>query len=97
MELHQYSKEDTPSGENMPASESAAPFSITATDILEHLFCPRFSYFELFLVIPEHQEKRFTVQPPPWTTSSRSTRTGSLQTTAISWPSTASSSGRTWT
>lgn len=43
-------------------SDSAAPFSITATDILEHLFCPRFSYFEIFLGIPEHQEKRFKVQ-----------------------------------
>jgi CRISPR-associated exonuclease Cas4 len=39
-----------------------APFSITATDILEYLYCPRFSYFELYLKIPEHQEKRFKVQ-----------------------------------
>ncbi len=37
-------------------------FSITATDILEYLFCPRFTYFELYLQIPEHQEKRFKVQ-----------------------------------
>ncbi len=39
-----------------------AAFSITATDILEHLFCPRFTYFEIYLKIPEHQEKRFKVQ-----------------------------------
>ncbi|MCK4388740.1 MAG: CRISPR-associated protein Cas4 [Desulfobacterales bacterium] len=37
-------------------------FSITASDILEHLFCPRFTYFELYLKISEHQEKRFKVQ-----------------------------------
>lgn len=36
--------------------------SVTATDILEHLYCPRFSYFEHCLDIPEHQEKRFKVQ-----------------------------------
>lgn len=36
--------------------------SITATDILEFLFCPRFTYFEQYLKIPEHQEKRFKVQ-----------------------------------
>jgi CRISPR-associated exonuclease Cas4 len=37
-------------------------FSLTATDILEHIYCPRFSYFEKLLDIPEHQEKRFKVQ-----------------------------------
>lgn len=37
-------------------------YSITATDTLEYLFCPRFTYFELYLKIPEHQEKRFKVQ-----------------------------------
>ncbi len=39
-----------------------AEFSITASNILEYLFCPRFTYFELYLKIPEHQEKRFKVQ-----------------------------------
>ena len=39
-----------------------AGFSITASEVLEHLFCPRFTYFELYLNIPEHQEKRFKVQ-----------------------------------
>jgi CRISPR-associated exonuclease Cas4 len=37
-------------------------FSITASDILEYLFCPRFTYFENYLDIPQHQEKRFKVQ-----------------------------------
>lgn len=37
-------------------------FSITATEILEHLFCPRFTYFEVYLGISEQQEKRFKVQ-----------------------------------
>lgn len=37
-------------------------FSVMATDILEHLYCPRFTYFELYLKIPENQEKRFKVQ-----------------------------------
>lgn len=37
-------------------------FSLTATDILEYLYCHRFAYFELYLMIPEHQEKRFKVQ-----------------------------------
>ncbi|WP_449244100.1 CRISPR-associated protein Cas4 [Desulfobacca acetoxidans] len=37
-------------------------YSISATDILEYLYCPRFAYFESYLCIPEHQEKRFKVQ-----------------------------------
>jgi len=37
-------------------------FSVTATHILEYLYCPRFAYFENVLDIPEHQEKRFKVQ-----------------------------------
>jgi CRISPR-associated exonuclease Cas4 len=36
--------------------------SITASDILEYLFCPRFIYFENYLDIPQHEEKRFKVQ-----------------------------------
>ena len=35
--------------------------SITATHLLEYLYCPRFSYFERVLDIPEHQGKRFKV------------------------------------
>jgi CRISPR-associated exonuclease Cas4 len=36
--------------------------SITATHLLEYLYCPRFSYFEHVLDIPEHQGKRFKVE-----------------------------------
>jgi len=43
----------------MPMTEQKA--SITATSILEYLYCPRFTYFEEYLKIPEHQEKRFKV------------------------------------
>jgi CRISPR-associated exonuclease Cas4 len=41
--------------------ETTAP-SITITQVLEHLFCPRFTYFEHVLAIPERQEKRWKVQ-----------------------------------
>ncbi len=34
---------------------------ITATDILEYLYCPRFTWFELYMKIPEHQGRRFKV------------------------------------
>ena len=34
---------------------------ITASHLLEYLFCPRFTYFEFVLCVPEHQEKRFKV------------------------------------
>jgi len=37
-------------------------FSVTASDLLEHLFCPRFTYFQGYLHIPQHEEKRFKVQ-----------------------------------
>lgn len=40
----------------------AESYSITATDLLEFLYCERFTYFELYLKIPEHQDKRFKVQ-----------------------------------
>ena len=39
-----------------------AAISITASHLLEYLFCPRFIYFENYLDIPQHQEKRFKVQ-----------------------------------
>ena len=35
---------------------------LTVTHLLEHLFCPRFNYFEYVLGIPERQEKRTLVQ-----------------------------------
>ncbi len=35
---------------------------ITPTDLLQYLYCPRFTYFFHVLSISEHQEKRFKVQ-----------------------------------
>ncbi|RLB87388.1 MAG: CRISPR-associated protein Cas4, partial [Deltaproteobacteria bacterium] len=46
--------------DNIDTGEPAS--SITASDILEYLFCPRFTYFENYLDIPQHEEKRFKVQ-----------------------------------
>ncbi len=37
-------------------------YSLTASHLLEYLFCPRFTYFEYVLDIPEYQEKRFKVE-----------------------------------
>lgn len=37
-------------------------FSLTATHMLEYLYCPRFTYFEHVLGIPEYQEKRYKVE-----------------------------------
>lgn len=36
-------------------------YSITASHLLEYLFCPRFTYFEYVLDIPQHEERRFKV------------------------------------
>jgi len=36
--------------------------SLTASDLLEHLFCPRFTYFEKYLHISQHEEKRYKVE-----------------------------------
>jgi CRISPR-associated exonuclease Cas4 len=38
------------------------PIPLTVTHILEHLYCPRFTYFEYVLGLPEHQERRPLVQ-----------------------------------
>jgi CRISPR-associated exonuclease Cas4 len=35
---------------------------LTVTHVLEHLYCPRFTYFEYVLGIAEHQERRPLVQ-----------------------------------
>lgn len=37
------------------------PLRMTGTDLLEYAFCPRFIYYENFLEIPEHQERRYKV------------------------------------
>ncbi len=34
---------------------------ITPSDVIEHLFCPRFTYFMNCLNIPQHEEKRYKV------------------------------------
>src|SRR5436305_720402 len=31
---------------------------LTVTHVLEHLYCPRFTYFEYVLAVPERQERR---------------------------------------
>lgn len=36
-------------------------FSLTPTHILEYLYCPRFTYFEYVLRVPEFQEKEYKV------------------------------------
>jgi len=35
--------------------------STTVTHVLEHLYCPRFTYYEYVLAIPERQERRWKV------------------------------------
>lgn len=36
-------------------------FSITPSHIIEYLFCPRFTYFEFVLAIPQYEEKNYKV------------------------------------
>ena len=43
-----------------PAEGAAIP--LTVTHVLEHLYCPRFTYFEYVLAVPERQERRWKVQ-----------------------------------
>jgi len=38
------------------------PVPLTVTHVLEHLYCPRFTYFEYVLAVPERQERRPLVQ-----------------------------------
>lgn len=33
--------------------------SITPSDIIQYLYCPRFTYFEYVLAIPQHEEKSY--------------------------------------
>ena len=35
---------------------------ITPYEVVEHVFCPRFTYFEKVLMIPQHEEQRYKVQ-----------------------------------
>src|ERR1700731_2045611 len=50
----------TPLPTVQPSEPSAVP--LTVTHLLEHLFCPRFTYFEYVLGVSERQEKRPLVQ-----------------------------------
>ncbi len=43
------------------AQAESPPIPLTVTHILEHGYCPRFTYFENVLTIPEHQERRTLV------------------------------------
>ena len=36
-------------------------FSLTPSHIIEHLFCPRFTYFEYVLRIPQYEERHYKV------------------------------------
>jgi len=38
--------------------DELAVIPLTVTQVLEHGYCPRFTYFEYVLAIPEHQERR---------------------------------------
>lgn len=54
-----------PSPEPLPIAEppsEPAPLPLTVTHALEHLYCPRFTYFEYVLAVPERQERRLLVQ-----------------------------------
>jgi len=35
---------------------------ITPYEVMEHVFCPRFTYFEKVLMIPQHEEQRYKVR-----------------------------------
>ncbi|MEO0010051.1 MAG: CRISPR-associated protein Cas4 [candidate division WOR-3 bacterium] len=43
-----------------PADDESTPM-LTPSEIIEHLFCPRFTYFMHCLKIPEHEENRYIV------------------------------------
>ncbi|MFK7978695.1 MAG: CRISPR-associated protein Cas4, partial [Saprospiraceae bacterium] len=36
-------------------------FSITPSQIIEYLFCPRFTYFEYVLRIPQYEDRHYKV------------------------------------
>jgi CRISPR-associated exonuclease Cas4 len=42
----------------LPLAAEPASIPLTVTHLLEHLYCPRFTYFEHVLCIPERQERR---------------------------------------
>lgn len=50
------------SDEKALVSPEPPPIPLTVTHVLEHLYCPRFTYFECVLGVPERQERRLLVQ-----------------------------------
>ena len=42
--------------------DTGVTVSITPSEVLEYLFCPRFIYFMEVLKIPQHEEQRYKVQ-----------------------------------
>lgn len=44
------------------SSENYLQISITPSQVMEYLYCPRFIYFMECLNIPQHEEQRFKVQ-----------------------------------
>lgn len=46
---------------NLNISDPASEVMFTPSEILEHLFCPRFTYFMHCLKIPQREEKRYKV------------------------------------
>jgi CRISPR-associated exonuclease Cas4 len=51
----------TPADSNRATAEPP-PIPLMVTHVLEHLYCPRFTYFEYVLGVPERQERRLLVQ-----------------------------------
>ncbi len=45
-----------------PEVESLSDNSITASQMLEYLYCPRFTYFEYVMDIPQNEGQRFKVE-----------------------------------
>jgi len=46
----------------LPVISEPPVIPLTVTHVLEHLYCPRFTYFEYVLAVPERQELRPLVQ-----------------------------------
>lgn len=46
--------------DSLPFDSESTPM-ITPSEIIEHLFCPRFTYFMNCLNIPQHEEQRYKV------------------------------------
>lgn len=45
-----------------PETKSLSDNSITASQMLEYLYCPRFTYFEYVMDIPQNEGERFKVE-----------------------------------